>query len=201
MSIEKAKDSIQNVCPECGKENIETIIDEVGFPKPKVFAPIRRCKDCGFRWTDWVAGEIYDKVAEQKRLEDKEVERLRNALKKITPIYAAYNHSSIKTPEDFTPTERALALVEAEQALQPHSVSQTDTQEPCTHCDGDGKLDRDLDGLDGVITIEQKCPHCKGSGTEPEKLCVTCKCTSDCDFPERSYSRGCSGYVEPERKE
>ena len=47
-------------CPECGKRDTDVIVDIANFGGNDIYVPVHRCK-CGFKWTDDVAGNVWDK--------------------------------------------------------------------------------------------------------------------------------------------
>jgi len=55
------------VCGECGSHNIDTTVEKVDFgQKWDFYAPVRHCQKCKFNWTDHVAEELYEKMAQSK---------------------------------------------------------------------------------------------------------------------------------------
>lgn len=52
----------KHICSECGSNKIKTFIDKVDFgQKWDFYAPVRKCRQCDFRWTDWVAEVLFEK--------------------------------------------------------------------------------------------------------------------------------------------
>lgn len=65
-------------CPECGSKDITTFVDKVEWgQKETIYVPIRKCDKCDFKWTDWVAEEIFEKQIEEMRKSKKEIEEFK----------------------------------------------------------------------------------------------------------------------------
>jgi hypothetical protein len=50
-----------NICPECGEPDIKTFVDKVNFGTIDIYCPIKECNACGFKWTDNISDEVYEK--------------------------------------------------------------------------------------------------------------------------------------------
>ena len=57
------KPNLTFVCGECGSNDIDTFVDKVDYGQSwEFYAPVRKCKKCDFKWTDWVAEDLFEKA-------------------------------------------------------------------------------------------------------------------------------------------
>lgn len=57
------------ICGECGSSNIETSMEKYNFPygflQLSCVIPIRKCKDCGFNFMDYVGEDLVEECIKQ----------------------------------------------------------------------------------------------------------------------------------------